>query len=437
MQMTSLQYLKLHKLFRDLKSNNEFYINKLNTYSDITDITQFYNELQILKKQTIIDSLDYYYDKSLIEVYNHSKIDLLDIILRTDDLSENHDKVLHVGDSTWSLETTSGTTGNPLPIIKNKKEKLIESKYLAQCRKRFSYDSSISNGMLFVHKIDEYIKNIDLRENKDSNFNLLYDYMIKRKPKWIFSTTLILKNYVDFIARKGYDTSLINLDFIETTSQKLFEDDKERIKLLFNCRFANNYGCREVWNIAYSCKFGNLHVDNVNLMVDVVDDDGKIIDDENVDGNIIITSLVNRTTPFIKYLIGDRGKILSKKCECGYDSPILILCEGRNREKLVGTNYYGNVVFRKVLRTINFHNEIKDIHKIRIVQSDTNTLKIYVKKEILHDIYFEKCFKDNFEMQIKKQIEFNLIFIYDYPFKDIESKEILFINEIKDENKHE
>lgn len=431
MYVLSKQYQLFANLVRYLKSSNNYYQSLLDKYNiiDENNIQEIYANLPVITKQTIINNSINYYDNTLLTDLKENNIDI-DEIFETNNLSDNHDKKLNTAHNSWYIETTSGTTGKPLPVVKSPLERLVESKHLINCRRRIDPQCTLSNGFLMVHKTDNYLKGIDLRGNNKNTLKKAYKYLLKTNPKWIFSTTLLFNQFVKCILECNRKPQQMDLSFVETTSQLLYTDDKIRASKIFNCLYINNYGCREVWNIAYSCKYGNLHVNTDNLIVDLVDDNGKIINQENVEGNIVISSLFNKTTPFIKYVIGDRGKILYTECTCGQPMPVLVLSEGRKAEKLVGTNYYGNVIFRKVLRTLFFHKNIKDIHYLKIIQTKLDEIVIYVEKDKEYDMYFERCFIDNFRLQIGDCKKFSCHFVYRFPFSKNQTKDAIFISKV-------
>lgn len=427
MNLSSIQKKKMASLFNYLRSNNGYYKKLLSSfaYIDDTNIDFIYEQLPVLYRSDIIDNAKRYYDPFFLDSINEVKIDISDLS-RTDILSENHDRIIEIGKVKWYLETTSGTSGAPLPIIKNASERMQASAYINRCRLNLDPTCTISNGLLLVHKVDEHLKKIDIRGNNIEGLREVYQYMLLKKPKWIFSTAMIFKQFCTYIINNIDISERKKLSFVETTSQRF--DDIDIANKIFDSSFINNYGCREVWNIAYECRHGALHVNTSNLVVDVVDDRNKLIREQGVEGNIVLTSLINKTTPFVKYLIGDRGKIIYTRCHCGNDSPILLLSEGRESEKIIGTNYYGNVVFRKVLRTLNFHHSIKDITHIKIFQVETNEMLVYLEKHDKNDKMFEKFFCDNFHLQIGFCKHFTIKFVYEYPFSQNVTKDSIFSN---------
>src|SRR5262249_47435456 len=97
-------------------------------------------------------------------------------------------------------------------------------------------------------------------------------------------------------------------------------------------RVFNRYGCREVSVIASECdRHTGMHVNADCLLVEIVDDAGKPADA----GRIIVTDLLNRSMPLIRYEIGDVGTWAQGGCPCGRSLPRLAAVEGRTTDFLV------------------------------------------------------------------------------------------------------
>jgi phenylacetate-CoA ligase len=424
------QYKKLYKLLTKLKDNNEYYKDVLSNYNcDEKNINQTYEKIRPINKKTILNNLNRLIDKGFRDNYKN-KDEMIKSLLDVSKLNGNHDMTISSNNKKWSIELTTGTTGKPFPIIKTNNEKMSEALYLLEKRKKIYNCASLSNGLLMIHQIEPELKSIDWGDNS-GNMEIVCKQLHEKKPKWIFTTAFLLKKLCTFIESndKTYIFDNMDIKFIETTSQTLSEDEKEHIEKVFKSKIINQYGCREVWNIAYECKCNNMHLNTKYLIVDLIDEEGNIINEDGVLGEIIITSLINNDMPLIKYYLGDLARIYHKKCFCGCEDPIIVLEKGRMSETISNTNLYGNVLFRKVLRRLYFHENFTEIEKIKVIQDGDYHFSIYMSLAERNE-YFEERF-----VQISKYIEkeiskFIFDFIYDYPFKNSESaiKEQIYIN---------
>ncbi len=102
---------------------------------------------------------------------------------------------------------------------------------------------------------------------------------------------------------------------VYSTAEVLTETQRELMQQAFGCKVFNQYGCREVPNIAWECRHGNMHV-----FADLVYLESIRLEGED---QLIVTSLTNRLMPFIRYDIGDSGRLLDGECACGSPFPLM------------------------------------------------------------------------------------------------------------------
>jgi phenylacetate-CoA ligase len=98
---------------------------------------------------------------------------------------------------------------------------------------------------------------------------------------------------------------------VYSTAEVLDDGQRELMEQAFGCKVFNQYGSREIPNIACECRHGNMHVftDMVHL--------------ESLEGRLIVTSLTNRLMPMIRYDIGDSGQAKEGDCACGSPFPLM------------------------------------------------------------------------------------------------------------------
>lgn len=116
---------------------------------------------------------------------------------------------------------------------------------------------------------------------------------------------------------------------IVATSMVLLERERYVIESVFGCPVTNRYGCEEVGLIACECEMHDgLHVNVDHLYVEVLREDGSPAA-PGEDGRIVVTDLINRGMPFIRYEVGDMGKTSNRACSCGRGLPLLEKINGR------------------------------------------------------------------------------------------------------------
>jgi phenylacetate-CoA ligase len=103
---------------------------------------------------------------------------------------------------------------------------------------------------------------------------------------------------------------------VYSTAEVLTGEQREVMARAFSCPVFNQYGSREIPNIACECRRGNMHVFTDMVWLESVALDGE-------DDRLLLTSLSNRLMPMIRYDIGDSGRLRDGGCDCGWPFPLM------------------------------------------------------------------------------------------------------------------
>jgi phenylacetate-CoA ligase len=153
----------------------------------------------------------------------------------------------------------------------------------------------------------------------------------------------------------------------------------EEVKKALGAPVISMYGSREMGDVGCQCEWEQgLHIAMNSHKVEVIDQNDHPVIGE--DGELAITSLHNYAMPFIRYKIGDRGKLLTTPCPCGRAFPVMSPVSGRVIEALV--NSQGETVdaiYFIQLFGVYFYR--KFVHRFQVVQEDYNFLLINIVLE--------------------------------------------------------
>jgi phenylacetate-CoA ligase len=140
------------------------------------------------------------------------------------------------------------------------------------------------------------------------------------------------------------------------------------VKIVFD-----RYGCEEVGLIASECEVHEgLHVAAEGVYVEVLHES------KEESGEVIVTDLVNRATPLLRYAIGDLSTMKSGRCPCGRGLPRLGRIIGRTTDILYtpeGTRISGI----SILDTVLIH--IPGFRQAQIVQEKLDELTFNIVKD--------------------------------------------------------
>ena len=102
---------------------------------------------------------------------------------------------------------------------------------------------------------------------------------------------------------------------VYSTAEVLNDGQRQCMEQAFGCKVFNQYGSREIPNIACECRLGFIHV-----FTDMVALESVPLENED---RLLVTSLTNRLMPMIRYDIGDSGRLLDGECGCGLPFPLM------------------------------------------------------------------------------------------------------------------
>jgi phenylacetate-CoA ligase len=134
------------------------------------------------------------------------------------------------------------------------------------------------------------------------------------RPALLYGYASVLSELARFVIDSRLDLPG-TLMGVYATAEVLHERQRQQIQQAFRCKVFNQYGCREVPNIAWECRLGNMHV-----FADMVHLESVPLDGED---RLLVTSLTNRLMPFIRYELGDTGRLLEGDCDCGLPFPLM------------------------------------------------------------------------------------------------------------------
>ena len=110
----------------------------------------------------------------------------------------------------------------------------------------------------------------------------------------------------------------------------LGENTRAYLTEAFQATVYDVYGTQEFGCIAWQNQFGEYLIDNERVIVEIIDERGNPLPDGEY-GEFVITGIVNRTMPLIRYRTGDYGRIsASERSYSGHALPTLDILDGRN-----------------------------------------------------------------------------------------------------------
>lgn len=352
-------------------------------------------------------SLDAILEHAVKNTRYYSNFDPKDLssfpILTKDIIRENFEdlKSKDLNIRKWWINTSGGSTGEPVKFIQDKEYLEISRNitYLQKQKVGYSFgdtfiklwgdEREILNGSQSIKsKVINYIKNLTFLNSFNMSEKNMYSFIEQinqKQPKLIVAYAQAMYELSKFVEEKNI--KIESVGSIITSAGTLYPFMRESIEKNFNTKVYNRYGSREVGNIA--CEEPNIDglVITDGVYVEIVDENGNICED-GVEGEIVVTSLINYAMPLIRYKIGDRGILNTTK----YNFPILEKVSGRNVNMFKKSD--GTLIDGEYFTHLLYH--IYWINKFQIVQKD-------YKYVVINIVLNENKIDDDIE-QIKKGI---------------------------------
>jgi phenylacetate-CoA ligase len=361
-EMVDLQWRKLSALLRHAFVHCPFYRRKYEKAGISPERIRNFDDFRrvpILTKKELRDNIDMIIARDLVE----------------DSLEEVY---------------TSGTTGTPLKIYRDKsKTDIMNALYLRTIR-YWGCDIGAKTGWLwgvpresqslydyrYQSRLQRFIKNetwfnaFDVTEENMLGFAKL---MQAFRPDLIISHMSILSEFANFLVDNAI--SINRPRAVWVTAEPSSHSQRRFIEKVFRTRTFDQYGTTEVLHIAAECnEREGLHVHADSRFVEILNSSGSVMPVGRV-GNVVITDLENRAMPLIRYVNGDISSWKGAHCRCGMSLPLISKVEGRILDTIVlkdGTRIYGHI-FAQIL-----HRYGQDVKQFQVHQTAVDEIVIRV-----------------------------------------------------------
>ncbi len=232
----------------------------------------------------------------------------------------------------------------------------------ARCEQILKNRRVLSAYTLSPERVDEYLA-------------LLRRY----RPEYLYGYASALYTFAKIFLDAGKKPD-VKLKVVASTSESLFDFQREAIAAAFSCPVANEYGARDAGILAYECPAGGLHISSENCVIELLDPVSlEPIEQPEREGVIAVTDLNNFAQPRARYLLGDLAAWPEADvCACGRPMPRLSRIAGREDAMLVrpdGVLVHGNFINQLArshasIRQIQIVQHTPDRATIRIATLD-------------------------------------------------------------------
>lgn len=171
---------------------------------------------------------------------------------------------------------------------------------------------------------------------------------------------------------------------VATSGEWLSPAARQQIKDAFGCTVQNAYGASECLSIAYDCRLERLHLNDDWLILEPVDQDYQTLEPGRPSTTTLLTNLVNKVQPIIRYNLGDSITLDPEPCPCGSHLPV-IRVEGRQDEILNLRTQGQRAVAVLPIAIAAVVEETPGVHRYQIIQVAPAALKIRLEMSAAYD----------------------------------------------------
>lgn len=129
------------------------------------------------------------------------------------------------------------------------------------------------------------------------------------------------------------DQIRVKLKRIVCFAEVLEKEEKQRFETVYKTKVIEIYQASE-GQMASACPHGNLHINEDLVYVELLDKDGKPVQAHQVAHSMLVTNLVNRVQPLIRYEMNDLI-VLKDSCTCGSHFRTIETIVGRHDDVLI------------------------------------------------------------------------------------------------------
>lgn len=282
---------------------------------------------------------------------------------------------------------TSGSTGEPLTLYVSKER--ISHDIAAKWRGTRWWGVDIGDPEIVVwgspvelniqdrlrHLRDRVLRShllpiIDISNEKLDRY---LDQIRRVRPKMVFGYPSALSRMAWRAKERGMEMGGLGIRVIFVTSEILQPQWKNIIVEVFKCPIANEYGARDGGFIARECPSGGLHITAEDIIVEIVDADGRALP-AGRPGEVLVTHLISADFPFLRYRTGDIATLEDRPCPCGRGLPLLRDISGRTNDCLVAAD--GSFIHDSALNYVI--KALEDVRSYKIIQESLDRVRVLI-----------------------------------------------------------
>lgn len=256
--------------------------------------------------------------------------------------------------------TTSGSYGTPSTFYRNKRKKLNQIVDVLYFGKLNHYFFGVKHGFIrgvSKSKSSLFLQNEIHLDPKNLNDKAMASYYVQlKKVTHLVGFPSVILNFIDF-CNKYKLKRLENIKGITCTAEALTVPDRNKISEFFGCPVLTRYASEEVGIIANRYPKENFYrVNSSSVKVDLYKFESDQLQEDGLEGRIVVTDLYSHAMPLINYDTGDTG-VMGTEIINGQKISVIRQITGRIVEQLYDIN-------DEVISPFSINVLLKDYNKV-------------------------------------------------------------------------
>jgi phenylacetate-CoA ligase len=322
----------------------------------------------------------------------------------------------------WYKNTSGGSTGVPVELIQDRNYFQKSCASSVHYKKVLGKDYGEKEVMLWGSERDIFQGSASLKASvRNYLYNLVLlnsfmmdeDQMLDYVKKINLVRPVAIWSYVDsayelamFIDRNGLEVH--SPRSILVTAGTVYPDIKTYISQVFKSPVYNQYGSREVGDLACECpKQVGLHVFEYFYVFEILNQDLKPTRTGEI-GEVYVTPLINYSMPLIRYRIGDTASWAEKtECACGRFLALINNVHGRITDHFKKKD--GTIVHGEYFTHLFYFRPW--VRKFQVVQKGHEHVLCFVVKDGQEDKTDMKDIIDKIKLVMGKECNVDFQFV--------------------------
>lgn len=400
--------VNLYGFYLYFRRYNKDFFRNLAYYNDIDKYEFFSFNTESFKKQTYNNK---FFDRGWKDISQYP-------VINKQIIKDHYDEIINK-DEVYDYLHTSGTTGSGLKFPVSKE--FISHQWAVFWKFRNihgitldTWCANIISQTMFPtekKKSPYWLKSYPTRQILLSLYHIRDDsaqeYINIIKDNgifWLHAFPSVLNHFANLVRDNNLlsEAKQMNLKIITTSSEKLFDYQRENIKNVFGCEVRELYGLTEgVVNI-FECEEGVLHIDESYSYVELLPLEGSVNEYK-----IIGTSYHNNAFPLVRYDTGDTCKLYENgfTCKCGRKSRAIKEIIGRSDDYLILSN--GG----KIGRVSSIFKPLLSVKEVQIVQNKIGSAQFRIIKGSTYTTKEEEILKDQIQEKLGEDFKYNITYV--------------------------